>query len=51
MPVGRLEAKFQMNQEERPGDTRAAIDELERRGEVELARLMREHNRERLDRP
>ena len=51
MPIGRLEAKFQMNQEERPDDTGAAIDELERRGEVELARLMREHNRDRLDRP
>ena len=51
MPIQRLEAKFQMNQEERSGDTRAAIAEIERRGDSELARLMREHNRDRLDRP
>jgi transcriptional regulator len=42
--VERLEAKFKMGQDERPGDTRAAIEHLEREGRHDLANTMRERN-------
>ncbi|MDQ3281068.1 MAG: FMN-binding negative transcriptional regulator [Acidobacteriota bacterium] len=44
IPVGRIEAKFKLNQGEKPNRTRAAIEELERNGAEELARYMRAYN-------
>lgn len=44
LPIARLEAKFKMNQDERPGDTRAAAGVLERGGQGALAEMMRERN-------
>ena len=42
--VARLEAKFKLNQGEKPERTRAAIAELERQGSSVLAEYMRRYN-------
>jgi len=44
IPIDHLEAKFKMGQDERLGDTRAAITHLEQDGEEDLATLMRRLN-------
>jgi transcriptional regulator len=44
IPVSRIEAKFKLNQGEKPERTRAAIAELERNGAAELAGYMRRYN-------
>lgn len=44
MPIARLEAKFKLNQGEKPERTRAAIAELEQQGLNELAGYMRIYN-------
>jgi transcriptional regulator len=44
IPVTRMEAKFKLNQGEKTERTAAAIGELERRGDRELADSMRRYN-------
>ena len=47
IPLTRVEAKFKLNQGEKPERTRAAIAELERSGEAGLAEYMRRYNDQR----
>ena len=44
IPLTRIEGKFKLNQGERPERTRAAVEELERRGDSALAAWMRRYN-------
>lgn len=44
IPISRIEAKFKLNQGERPDRTRSAIAQLEERGATELAAYMRRYN-------
>jgi transcriptional regulator len=44
IPVDRVEAKFKLNQGEKPERTRAAIERLEQSGATELASWMRRYN-------
>ncbi|HEY0372835.1 MAG TPA: FMN-binding negative transcriptional regulator [Thermoanaerobaculia bacterium] len=47
IPVSRMEAKFKLNQGEKPERTRTAIAELERSGNGELAEYVRRYNDQR----
>jgi len=47
--ITRLEAKFKMGQDERIGDTNAAITHLEANEIVDLANMMRTYNQHRSD--
>jgi predicted FMN-binding regulatory protein PaiB len=44
MPISRMEGKFKLNRGEQPERTRAAIAQLEQRGEKALADYMRLYN-------
>jgi transcriptional regulator len=44
IPPSRIEARFKLNQGEKPERTRAAIAELERSGETSLAEYIRRYN-------
>lgn len=44
IPPSRIEAKFKLNQGEKPERTRTAIAELERNGDAELADYIRRYN-------
>lgn len=44
IPIERIDAKFKVNQGEKPDRNRAALAELERQGADELARYLREYN-------
>lgn len=45
LPIERVEARFQLGQEERPADIAAAADVLSQEGNQEVAELIRVHNR------
>ena len=47
LPIERLDAKFQMGQDERLPDTRGAIEALRAGGDAALAELMERHNQNR----
>lgn len=44
IPLTRIEAKFKLNQGEKPERTRTAIEQLERDGDVEIAEYIRRYN-------
>jgi transcriptional regulator len=47
MPIERLEARFQLGQEERPADMAAAAIELDQQGDHDVAALVRQYSGER----
>jgi transcriptional regulator len=44
IPVARLDAKWKLNQGEKPERTRAAVERLEARGDTEIAEFIRRYN-------
>jgi transcriptional regulator len=48
LPIERVEARFQLGQEERPADIAAAADRLSQEGNHKVAELIRAHNRGRI---